>query len=181
MTLSPSLPPTYTASFEPAAQRGTYMCALCQFPLSVEAGEPMPECPNCGDTRFRTASMFAPGAFSDRTDLTEDHEWLAEARADVAPGSRPRLTYRDNEMVHVVALREPVTRIGRSPTAHVLIDDPTVSRRHALIALEGETITIVDDRSLNGVYVNGERVEQATLADGDEIVIGAVHLHLIVP
>ncbi len=69
------------------------------------------------------------------------------------------------------------TRIGRSLAADIRFDDPTVSRRHALIVRQPDGLRVVDDRSLNGVFVNGERVEWSTLADGDEIVIGRHHLH----
>jgi pSer/pThr/pTyr-binding forkhead associated (FHA) protein len=54
-----------------------------------------------------------------------------------------------------------------------------VSRRHALIVRQPDGLRVLDDRSLNGVFVNGERVEWSTLADGDEIVIGRHHLHFV--
>lgn len=180
MALSPAPPPAFTASNEPAQQRGTYMCVLCEFPLPAEQGDLLPECPNCGETQFRAASMFQPN-FTLRGDLTEEHEWIEEARATLPAGGTPRLAYRDDEAVHVLPLHGTLTRIGRSPTAHILLDDPTVSRRHAMIALDDGVLTVFDDRSLNGVYLNGERVEQATLADGDEVVIGCVHLFVIEP
>ena len=58
-------------------------------------------------------------------------------------------------------------------------DDPTVSRRHALIVRQADGMRVLDDRSLNGVFVNGERVEWRTLEDGDEIVVGRYHLHVV--
>ena len=64
------------------------------------------------------------------------------------------------------------TRIGRSLAADIRFDDATVSRRHALVVSQAEGVRVLDDRSLNGVYVNGDRVEWAPLADGDEITIG---------
>jgi pSer/pThr/pTyr-binding forkhead associated (FHA) protein len=69
------------------------------------------------------------------------------------------------------------TRIGRSITADLQLDDPSVSRRHALIVSEpGEALRILDDRSLNGVFVNGAEVEWGRLADGDELAIGRYRL-----
>lgn len=180
MASLPFPPPEYTASHETAEQRGTRVCVDCGFALPAERGDELPECPNCGETQFRTASMFAPD-FAPRSDLSAEHDWVEEALVAVTPGSAPRLTYRDEEAVHVLPLRGPLVRIGRSPAAHVMLDDPTVSRRHAMISLTGDELRILDDRSLNGVYVNGERVEQATLADGDEIVIGSVHLYVFIP
>jgi pSer/pThr/pTyr-binding forkhead associated (FHA) protein len=77
------------------------------------------------------------------------------------------------------ALQREWTRIGRSLAADIRFDDPTVSRRHALIVRQPDGLRVLDDRSLNGVFVNGERVEWSTLADGDEIVIGRHHLHFV--
>ena len=57
--------------------------------------------------------------------------------------------------------------IGRSPAADIVLDDASVSRRHALITRRGEQTVILDDRSRNGVHVNGKRVSEATLTDGD--------------
>ena len=69
-------------------------------------------------------------------------------------------------------LNQEWTRIGRSLAADIRFDDATVSRRHALVVSQAEGVRVLDDRSLNGVYVNGERVEWAPLTDGDEITIG---------
>ena len=55
-------------------------------------------------------------------------------------------------------------------------DDPTVSRRHALIVRQPDGVRVLDDRSLNGVFVNGTRVEGRVLRDGDEIVVGRYRL-----
>ena len=73
------------------------------------------------------------------------------------------------------------TRIGRSLAANVRCDDPTVSRRHALIVHTVDGAQVLDDRSLNGVFVNGTRVTtRRTLTDGDEIVVGRYRLHFLV-
>ena len=61
--------------------------------------------------------------------------------------------------VRVFALQREWTRIGRSLAADIRFDDPTVSRRHALIVRQPDGLRVLDDRSLNGVFVNGERVE----------------------
>ena len=63
--------------------------------------------------------------------------------------------------------------------ADLRFDDPTVSRRHALIVRQADGVRVLDDRSLNGVFVNGERVEWRVLADGDEIVVGRYRLHFL--
>ena len=60
------------------------------------------------------------------------------------------------------------------------LDDPSVSRRHALIVSEApKALRVLDDRSLNGVFVNGELVEWARLGDGDELTIGRYRLFVL--
>ena len=67
-------------------------------------------------------------------------------------------------------------RIGRHPEAHVLLDDVTVSRRHALVTVVEGAVVLTDQASLNGTYVGGERVDSHVLNDGDEVQIGRFHL-----
>jgi hypothetical protein len=61
----------------------------------------------------------------------------------------------------------------------VRFDDPTVSRRHALIHRDRTGARVLDDRSLNGVFLNGDRVDWHELEDGDEIAIGAFRLYFM--
>ncbi|WP_136193065.1 FHA domain-containing protein [Actinomyces procaprae] len=65
------------------------------------------------------------------------------------------------------------TTVGRHPRADIFLDDVTVSRKHALFtALPGGGFSVRDQGSLNGTYVNRQRVEQAALRVGDEVQIG---------
>lgn len=107
----------------------------------------------------------------------DDMSWLSELRDSLdEPGQY--LAYRGSDAeVSAFTLQREWTRIGRSLAADIRFDDPTVSRRHALIVRQPDGLRVLDDRSLNGVFVNGERVEWSILADGDEIVIGRHHLH----
>jgi len=68
------------------------------------------------------------------------------------------------------------TTVGRHPNAAIFLDDVTVSRRHAEITRNGSIFELVDQRSLNGTYVSGERVERAQLRNGDELRIGKFRL-----
>jgi FHA domain len=106
--------------------------------------------------------------------------WLDGARAGLPAGSR-RLACRDEEgEVRVFAVKRGWTRIGRSVAADIRLDDPSVSRRHALVVSEpDESLRVLDDRSLNGVFVNGEEIEWGTLADGDELTIGRYRLFVL--
>jgi hypothetical protein len=73
-----------------------------------------------------------------------------------------------------------VTTIGRHPEADIFFDDVTVSRRHAEVTRTGASFELVDQRSLNGTYVNGERVDRAVLVDGAEVRVGKFRLNFFV-
>ena len=79
----------------------------------------------------------------------------------------------------MVPLPSEVTHLGRGIAADIRIDDATVSRRHAVIVRDKEAVRILDDRSMNGVWVNGMRVTEAVLSDGDEILLGRVPLRYV--
>ena len=68
------------------------------------------------------------------------------------------------------------TLIGRSPDCEIFLDDVTVSRKHASLVRRGDGVTLEDQGSLNGTFVNRRRVETAPLEDGDEIQIGKYRL-----
>lgn len=72
-----------------------------------------------------------------------------------------------------------VTTSGRHPDSDIFLDDVTVSRRHAEFHRDGSTFTVRDVGSLNGTYVNRERVETATLGNGDEVQVGKFRLVFI--
>jgi len=95
----------------------------------------------------------------------------------LAPGRY--LAVEDAGEVVLLALEADVVHIGRSPANEVVLDDASVSRRHAVLVRRGETTAILDDRSLNGLCVNGERVPEAVLRDGDTVMLGHVTLRYV--
>ena len=95
----------------------------------------------------------------------------------IAPGRY--LAMEDGEDILLFLLAAENMHIGRSPAADILLDDASVSRRHALITKRGASTVILDDRSLNGVQVNGVRVSEAELKDGDVVVVGHVTLRYV--
>ena len=102
--------------------------------------------------------------------------WVEEARAGLTvPGKY--LAYEDSGRRIVAPVSREWTRIGRSLSADLRFDDATVSRRHALVVSQADGVRVLDDRSLNGIYVNGRRVDWAPLTDGDEIAIGRHTIH----
>jgi len=104
-------------------------------------------------------------------------DWLARARDGLESGRY--LVYRGEDgSIASFAIERGWTRIGRSESADLQLDDPSVSRRHALIVAEpGKELRVLDDRSLNGVFVNGHAVEWCALRDRDELAIGRYKLY----
>lgn len=159
---------------------GSLVCLGCGYSLSLSLSDELPSCPACGGSRFRRASMFeSPTLDADAISAAPSlPAWLDDVRADLEPGNQ-FVAFEDGDEPVVVGLQDGWTRIGRSLSAHVRFDDPTVSRRHALLYCDGAGARILDDRSLNGVFRNGDRVELAELADGDEISIGRFSLFFV--
>ena len=73
-------------------------------------------------------------------------------------------------------LDQTLTRVGRHPDSDIFLDDITVSRRHAEFVQQREGYLVKDVGSLNGTYLNRERIDEAGLANGDEVQIGKFKL-----
>jgi DNA-directed RNA polymerase subunit RPC12/RpoP len=161
------------------AGAGSFRCDSCGFAVALHERDSVPACPECGGHRFRRASLFGEDlAGPQRHEVDDPPNWLEEATgALVRPGDY--LAFEDDNRVRVVPLQEGWTRIGRSLSAHIRFDDPTVSRRHALVYRDEDGARILDDRSLNGVFRNGDRVELAELENGDEIDIGRFRIFYV--
>lgn len=89
------------------------------------------------------------------------------------------LAIEDGGEVVVVALDQEVTHIGRSFSADIRLEAAAVSRRHALVLREDGAVHVLDDRSVNGVWLNGSRVERAALAPGDRFTVGGITLQYV--
>jgi predicted nucleic acid-binding Zn-ribbon protein len=161
------------------AGAGSFRCDSCGFGIALQERDQVPSCPECGNESFRRSSLFGDTVRRPlRHDVEGAPEWLDEAR-DALVRDGDYLAFEDDERVRVFPLQDGWTRIGRSLSAHVRFDDPTVSRRHALLYRDDSGARILDDRSLNGVFRNGDRVELAELGDGDEISIGRFSLFFV--
>jgi predicted nucleic acid-binding Zn-ribbon protein len=173
------------------AGAGSFRCQRCGYVLTLAASDTLSDCPGCGGASFARASLFSAGRLGQRTgdaatsgasrsteELVEQQReavWLAEVREGIERAGE-YLAYEEDGETTVVALTQEWTRVGRSLAADVRFDDPTGSRRHALLVRQPDGVRVLDDRSLNGVFVNGERIEWRMLEDGDEIVVGRYRL-----
>jgi hypothetical protein len=96
------------------------------------------------------------------------------------PGARGRYVAVDAEdELIVLPLARPVTVLGRGLACDIRFDDPTLSRRHALIIDRDGTAVLADERSTNGTWLNGRRVTEAVLRHGDTIVLGDICLEYL--
>ncbi len=144
-----------------------------------QCGEAVPEqanfCPSCGSSIDVTSNQRQDTTASiDIGDLDPHHD-VADL-PELAPGTGMVVVVRGPNAGSRFLLDRDVTTIGRHPDSHIFLDDVTVSRRHAEIAIHGPTMHLRDLGSLNGSYINGERVENRDLATGDELQIGRFKL-----
>jgi FHA domain len=168
---------------ETVAENLPFRCGNCGEVTTLTVGEPATVCASCGSPALEPLEMGAgeTGAVPVESDELEPRAlpaWLSDPSALLGePGEY--ICFEDGGEVVVVPLTREWTRIGRGLAADVRFDDPTVSRRHALIVRHPDGVRLLDDRSLNGVFVNGARVDGKALKDGDEIVIGRYRLAFV--
>jgi pSer/pThr/pTyr-binding forkhead associated (FHA) protein/DNA-directed RNA polymerase subunit RPC12/RpoP len=174
------------------AGAGSFRCRRCGYVLTLTSLDRLGDCPGCGGRSFARASLFsaAPRSGDAASGETLQAAWSGELRLSRPVDREERLSeamervqdpgeyliFEEDGETHTVALTREWTRIGRSLAADVRFDDPTVSRRHALLVRQADGVRVLDDRSLNGVFVNGERVEWRALDHGDEILVGRYRL-----
>jgi FHA domain/Zinc-ribbon containing domain len=160
---------------------GGLVCEGCGYAISITVDDSVPACPACGGSSFKRARAFdRPTSDIETVEVADvKPEWLEKTRAELA-GSEPHLAWEESGEVRTIPIAEGWAKVGRSSCADIRLDDPTVSRRHALVVhTEDGNLKALDDRSLNGLFVNGEHVEWTALADGDELEIGRFKLYVL--
>ena len=97
-------------------------------------------------------------------------------------GAKVPLTFRifkGDQLVREERLSLSVIKLGKVPSAHLKLDDETVSRMHAIIEVNGPgDVSIIDLGSTKGTFVNGQKVNKAKLQTGDTIVVGETRIEL---
>jgi hypothetical protein len=132
-------------------------------------------CPSCGAALHNVVQ--ATGVIQLPTDPeTGEFSKIDASTFDALPGGSAYLVVRRGAMegarFALVAAPGDSLSIGRSPDSNIFLDDVTVSRKHAAVSYLNGQWTIDDAGSLNGTYVNKNRVSNANLVDGDEVQIG---------
>jgi hypothetical protein len=144
-------------------------------------------CPQCGFQNPEAANFCAKcGALlvheeaGAETTLALTPDEVEEARVDLGDlGIKgPALVVRSGGGLagEVFSAVGEQTTIGRSPDCDVFLDDVTVSRQHAILVHSESRFLLQDKGSLNGTFLNRNRIESAELADGDEVQIGKYRL-----
>ncbi|MEX2422134.1 MAG: FHA domain-containing protein [Actinomycetota bacterium] len=143
-------------------------CTRCGHPNKDEARF----CANCGatlqeDTTLGLSPVEVEGDAPDDFPFPEDELEPEQALLLVKHGPNAGSTFM---------IAEEVTSAGRNPESDVFLDDVSVSRKHAEIRRQADGFYIHDLGSMNGTYVNRERVESTKLAPRDEVQIGRFRL-----
>jgi len=98
-------------------------------------------------------------------------------------GSKLALTFRilkNGQLVRTEQLSLGVIKIGKVPSAHLQIDDDSVSRMHAIIEVAGTDVSLIDLGSTRGTFVNGQRINKARLQSGDVLTVGEMTIELAI-
>ncbi len=147
----------------------------------VQCGESVPSeanfCPSCGAAVDKATPRQDTTASIDVGELDPQHE--IDELPQLAAGTGMLVVVRGPNAGSRYLLDRDVTTIGRHPDSHIFLDDVTVSRRHCEIVRTADGMALHDLGSLNGSYVNGDRVEDRALATGDEVQIGRFKLLFI--
>lgn len=144
-------------------------------PAGPEKGGTVSDAVN--DETTSTARFRAVGAESEAEPLPSSMSADDAAAVEALPaGSALLIAQRGPTAGARFLLDSPRTSAGRRPASDIFLDDSTVSRRHAEFLVADGHVTVRDVGSLNGTYVNRERIEEAVLHAGDEVQIGKFRL-----
>jgi hypothetical protein len=105
-----------------------------------------------------------------------DDDNAVVAAGEVAPGEVMLVVRQGTDIGLRFTLEGDQVTVGRIPDNAIQLDDFTVSRQHAVLVKQGGAWLVRDLGSLNGTYVNAERVEESVLQHGDEVQIGRFRL-----
>jgi FHA domain/zinc-ribbon domain len=164
--LDQAMPSVYCARCGRASPEGARFCSHCGAPLPRSGGERPGE---------STSTISLGGTDLPEPDTEEPPADAGSAEA-LPAGTALLLVKRGPNAGSRFLLDSDLTTVGRHPGSDIFLDDVTVSRRHAEFYRHPAGFTVRDVGSLNGTYVNRERIEEADLSDGDEVQVGKFRL-----
>ncbi|HMF84624.1 MAG TPA: FHA domain-containing protein [Acidimicrobiia bacterium] len=142
------------------------ICARCGHENQAGANF----CSSCGAALEKSEDdTTVTLAIEDRAELDDE---LGAMLAEIPAGTGVVVVRRGPNAGSRFSLERDVTTVGRHPDSDIFLDDITVSRRHAVIRRDRDGYEVSDAGSLNGTYVNRERVETAPLRHLDEVQVG---------
>lgn len=133
-------------------------------------------CSSCGTALAEAAGSDTTITFMPAELETELEEEIHISPEELEGGRGVLIVKRGPNAGSKFFLDSDATVIGRHPESDIFLDDVTVSRKHAEIRRDDSGFGLHDVGSLNGTYVNRERVEDASLSSGDEIQVGKFKL-----
>lgn len=144
----------------------------------LRPGEPVADNADASATSTLNLAGLGGGDVTENegTDASAVLDPAAEAAQGLPPGTALLVVRRGPNAGSRFLLDAPVTAAGRHPDSDIFLDDVTVSRRHAEFRREGGVFAVRDVGSLNGTYVNRERIDVAELVGGDEVQVGKFRL-----
>jgi hypothetical protein len=164
------MPSVYCMQCGHVNPEGARFCSYCGTPLLTT--------PSSGEQPGETTSMITLGGSESTGDIEQGEELAADLDAveKLPVGTALLVVKRGPNAGSRFLLDSDLTTAGRHPESDIFLDDVTVSRRHAEFYRRGSMFTVRDVGSLNGTYVNRERIEEAELTGGDEVQVGKFRL-----
>jgi hypothetical protein len=166
-----AMPSVYCTRCGRPNPEGARFCSHCGTPLARGGGERPGE---------STSTISLGGWESAEPEVMDESAADAAAVEALPAGTALLVVRRGPNAGSRFLLDSDLTTAGRHPESDIFLDDVTVSRRHVEFYRRGEAFTVRDVGSLNGTYVNRERIEEAGLNGGDEVQVGKFRLVFLI-
>ncbi len=166
--LGAQMPSVYCTGCGEANPESARFCSQCGTPLVKAAADRA--------TAGETTSMIFTGGDPQEAEPGEEPPADSAVIDALPPDTALLVVRRGPNAGSRFLLDSELTEVGSRPDSDIFLDDVTVSRRHAEFYRHGGIFAVRDVGSLNGTYVNRERIEEAALSGGDEVQIGKFRL-----
>jgi pSer/pThr/pTyr-binding forkhead associated (FHA) protein len=159
---------------------GARFCSQCghrlEAPAPTGSSVPGAESPSETTATITFGGPATPASDGEHREAGSLNDSDAAAVDALPPGSALLVVQRGPSAGSRFLLDTEVVSAGRHPESEIFLDDVTVSRRHAEFRRTPEGFVVADVGSLNGTYVNRDRIDEVALQGGDEVQIGKYRL-----